>query len=283
MKIPLQQIHQIEITSRCNLRCKYCAHPTMTRAKVDMEWDIFRRAIEIAKFCQAAGSQGSLNLAGIGESTMHPQFVQMLAYAREHLGKQQELVLATNGLLMTDALAQAMEPYRPKVFVSLHRPERAGPAVEALKRVGLLAGVSADPSLAATDWAGQVKWHVSAPRSACPWVKAGWGMVLSDGRITRCSFDSTGVGVIGHVNDAEQPYTSPYVLCKNCHQDVGVPFDEALPEGDTRTATSVLGAAAVGERTVSVAHITRRADQPHSLVQNDSPARRAVHAAQGKG
>jgi hypothetical protein len=283
VKIPLQQIHQIEITSRCNLRCKYCAHPTMTRAKVDMEWDVFVRAIEIAKFCQSAGSQGSLNLAGIGESTMHPQFVQMLAYAREHLGKQQELVLATNGLLMNDALAQAIEPYQPKVFVSLHRPERAGPAIEALKRVGLLAGVSADPSVAATDWAGQIKWHVSAPRSACPWVKGGWGMVLSDGRITRCSFDATGVGVYGHVNDTFQPLTSPYALCKNCHQDVGVPFDEALPEGDTRTATPVLGAATVGERAVSVAHITRRADQPHSVIQNDSPARRAVHASQGQG
>jgi len=33
--IPFQQIHQIEITSRCNLRCKYCVHPHMERAKVD--------------------------------------------------------------------------------------------------------------------------------------------------------------------------------------------------------------------------------------------------------
>jgi len=37
------------------------------------------------------------------------------------------------------------------------------------------------------------------------------------------------------VNDAEQPYTSPYVLCKNCHQDVGVAFEEedgeSLPVG----------------------------------------------------
>ena len=227
MKIPLQQIHQIEITSRCNLRCKYCAHPTMKRAKVDMEWDIFAKAIHIAKFCQQAGTQGPLNLAGIGESTMHPQFVPMLRYAREELGKQQELVLATNGLLMDDALAEAIEPYRPKVFVSLHRPERAGLAVEALKRVGLLEGVSADPSIAATDWAGQVKWHVSSQRGACPWVRGGWGMVLSDGRITRCSFDATGVGVIGHVNDPVQPYTSPYVLCRSCHQDVGVPFEQS--------------------------------------------------------
>jgi hypothetical protein len=280
MKIPLQQIHQIEITSRCNLRCKYCAHPTMKRAKVDMEWDIFKRAIEIAKFCQSAGSQGSLNLAGIGESTMHPRFVEMLAYAREQLGKQQELVLATNGLLMTDALAEAIEPFRPAVFVSLHRPERAGLAVEALKRVGLLAGVSADPSISATDWAGTVKWHVSAPRSACPWVKGGWGMVLSDGRITRCSFDSTGIGVFGHVNDDVQPLTSPYALCKNCHQEVGVEFDEAVSGADAGVTAGVLDAPPTGERTVSVAHISRSRHAPRDTVQGDREIGSAVHASQ---
>lgn len=224
--IPIQQIHQIEITSRCNLRCRYCAHPTMQRAKIDMTWEIFKRAIDVAKFCQAHGAQGSLNLAGIGESTMHPDFIEFLAHARQELGKQQELVLATNGLLMTDELAQAMEPYRPIVYVSAHRPEKAGPAVECLKRVGLLAGISVDPTASATDWAGQIKWHVSAARTPCPWVKNGWAMVLSDGRLTRCSFDATGDGVIGHIMDDVQPFTSPWKLCRTCHQDVGVEFPQ---------------------------------------------------------
>jgi hypothetical protein len=226
MKLPIQQIHQIEITSRCNLRCKYCVHPTMARAKEDMPWEIFRQAISIAEFCKHNGTQGQLNLAGIGESTMHPEFIPFLAYARERLGKQQEIVLATNGLLVNDAMAEAMEPYRPKVFVSAHRPEKAGPAIEALKRVGLLEGVSVDPTMAAVDWAGQVKWHVSAVRSVCPWLSHAWGMVLSDGRITRCCFDSTGVGVIGHVSDGVQPYTAPYSLCASCHHTVPVEFKE---------------------------------------------------------
>jgi hypothetical protein len=190
-----------------------------------MSWDHFAQAIRIAKFCQSYGAQGDLNLAGIGESTMHPEFIRFLAHARAELGEQQKLVLATNGLLMTDKLAQEMKPYNPTVFVSLHRPEKAGPAVECLKRVGILAGVSADPSIAATDWAGQIKWHVSAAKGACPWVRQGWAMVLSDGRITRCSFDATGVGVIGHIDDGIQPMTSPYSLCRSCHQDVGVPFE----------------------------------------------------------
>jgi hypothetical protein len=220
--IRLTNIHQIEITSRCNLRCKYCAHPTMTRVKQDMPRGIFEAALEWAVYFKHQGTQSSLNLAGIGESTMHPEFVDFVALARERLGETQDLVLATNGLLMTDALAMALKPYRPRVYVSLHRPERAGPAVEALKRAGLIAGVSVDAAVSATDWAGQIKWHVSAQRSMCPWVLGGWAMVLSDGRLTRCSFDATGIGVFGNVtDDLSLLQTSPYSLCEKCHQDVG--------------------------------------------------------------
>lgn len=230
---PLRQIHQIEITSRCNLRCKYCVHPTMARAKQDMDRETYTRALDWVKHFQAAGTQGDLNLAGIGESTMHEAFIEYLALAREALGPRQVLVLATNGIRVDDAMARAMQPYYPKVFVSLHRPERAGPAINALRRVGLLAGMSADPSIAATDWAGQVKWEVTTPvkGAPCPWVRGGWGMVLVDGRITRCSFDGTGVGVFGDVwQDVPALSTSPYKLCTTCHQDVGVAMNEGLKE-----------------------------------------------------
>lgn len=233
--VPLRQIHQVEITSRCNLRCRYCVHPTMKRAKQDMDLETYVKAISWAKILRDGLPPDErraygLNLAGIGESTMHPMFLDLLAIARESLGgwQDQKLVLATNGLLVTDELARAMQPFAVHVFVSMHRPEKAGPAIEALKRVGLFAGASADPSLSATDWAGQIKWHVSAARSPCPWVLGGWGIVLSDGRVTRCSFDGTGVGAFAHVDDdLTKAETSPYSLCSKCHQDVGLPVPAA--------------------------------------------------------
>ncbi len=236
--IALTQIHQVEITSNCNLRCKYCAHPKMVRAKMDMSWEIFERTIYWAKWFQGRGTQGSLNLAGIGESTMHPQFIDFIKYARKELGPKQELVLATNGVALTEEIAQGMAEANGvqdrvnginvfKVFVSLHRPERAALAVEHLKRVALIDNVSCDAAVAGTDWAGQVKWHVSAARGACPWVRGGWAVVLSDGRVSRCSFDATGVGVFAHVSDdLRLAQTSPYSLCKACHQDVGLPIPE---------------------------------------------------------
>lgn len=230
MRFPLTNIHQIEITSRCNLRCRYCVHPKMPRAKIDMDEATFVRSLMWVQHYRWRNTQGELNLAGIGESTMHAEFVRYVFMAREALGPERPLVLATNGLLMTDELAREIAPSGIKVWVSLHRPERAGPAVEALRRAGILSGVSADPSIAATDWAGQVQWHRSVPQGRpCPWVRGGWVMVMSDGRVTRCCFDGTGVGVLGDVHsNLDLIETSPYVLCRTCDQDVGVPFPQPL-------------------------------------------------------
>ena len=136
----------------------------MPRPKKDMDEPTFLRCLYWARRFAQAGTQRELNLAGIGESTMHPEFVRWVHLAREAVGEKCALVLATNGLLVNNELADAIKAAKPMVWVSLHRPEKAGPAVEALKRAGILSGISADPSVSAMDWAGQVKWHTSAAR-----------------------------------------------------------------------------------------------------------------------
>lgn len=222
--LPIRAIHQIEMTSECNLRCRYCTHPKMPRPKMHMTDEVYRKALDWVQFFQARHKHPELNLAGIGESTLHPEFVRNVFWAREAVGDGIALVLATNGLLMTDELAAAIAPAKPSVWVSLHRPEKAGPAVEALKRAGILSGVSADPSLSATDWAGQVEWHVSAPKGLpCPWVWHSMVMVMSDGRVSRCCYDSTGEGVIADVNDdLSKHVTGGWSLCATCHLDARV-------------------------------------------------------------
>lgn len=216
----IREIHQIEITSRCNLRCVYCVHRHMPRLKQDMDEATFAKALDWAVHFARQETQHALNLAGIGESTMHPLFPEFVRMARERLGKHFDLVLATNGLLVDDELVAKIAPYRPRVYVSLHRPEKAGPAIEALKRGGILAGVSTDPSTAATDWAGQVKWHRSAALvRPCDWVRRGGVFVMSDGRISACSLDGTGDETIGSVfDDVTQLKTKPYRLCMGCDQ-----------------------------------------------------------------
>jgi hypothetical protein len=198
----------------------------MPRAKEDMVEDIYLASLRWASYFVMQGTQQELNLAGIGESTMHPDFVRWVHLAREYVGPGCDLILATNGLLMTDELAKAIAPARPRVWVSLHRPEKAGPAVEALKRYDILSGVSADSSIAAMNWAGQVKWHVSAPKRECFWVKGGRVFIMSDGRGSRCCLDGTGDGVL--FNDIrtaplQSINTNPWSLCSGCDQDLNIP------------------------------------------------------------
>lgn len=215
---PVQEMHQIEITSICNLRCQYCTWPKMPRPKQHMDRETYEKALGWVKHFQRKGTQGELNLAGIGESTLHPDFVEYVARAREVLGDDIRLVIATNGLLMTEEMALALKPYNIRIWVSLHRPEKAGPAIEILKRVGLYNGASADPSVSAIDWAGQVEYHVSAPPAACDWLKSGWVMAMSDGRVTTCCLDSTGEGVVGTVDDDPNGVElQPWKLCDGCH------------------------------------------------------------------
>lgn len=223
---PVRAIHQIEMTSRCNLRCRYCTHPTMIRSKQDMDDLTYAKALLWAR--QLPGHE--LNLAGIGESTMHPEFVRNVFLAREAVGDNVALILATNGLLMTREMALAIAPTRIRVWVSLHRPEKAGPAVEALKEAGIIAGISCDAAIESVDWAGQVKWHVSTHQKGlpCPWIKPGRVFILADGRVARCCFDATADDIIGTVDDdLASLQTAPYKLCHSCHLDVGVPLPPA--------------------------------------------------------
>lgn len=222
----INSIHQIEITSRCNLRCKYCVHPTMARWKGDMEEHVWAQTLGwVRRFC-AEGTQGvELNLCGIGESTLHPKFGEWCIEAREAIGNKRRLILATNGVGLTEDHALAMRYASMNVWVSLHRPEKAGPAVELLKQYGVLAGVSADPSVSAVDWAGQVKWHVSTPiKEECPWLKNSWAMIASNGDVLTCCFDgSGGEGKLGTVwENVPEMQTKAYGLCTACHHKVPV-------------------------------------------------------------
>lgn len=230
---PVFRIHQIEMTSRCNLRCRYCTHPKMPRAKMDMKDEVFSQALLQASRCVRWYGQDELNLCGIGESTIHPLFVEYVHRARSAVGWNVRLTMATNGLEMTDELAQAIKPAKPMVWVSAHRPEKAGPAIEALKRAGILSGVSVDPSVASVDWAGQVDWHVSASPSPCPWVKGGRVMVTAEGKLTTCCYDSADLGVIGTIwDDIQNIRTRPYSLCATCHQILGIPgYNQRTPNG----------------------------------------------------
>jgi hypothetical protein len=195
----------------------------MERPKQDMDEATFRRCIEHVKHYMQHGNQTELNLAGIGESTMHPDFIKYLEIAREELGYELPMLIATNGVSLTEEHARAMSMLKVRAYVSAHRPEKAGLARALLIKYGAFIGDSLDPSIAPINWAGQVDWACDNPviGSACPWLTIGRVIAFADGRVSRCCLDSTGEGVIGHVNDEIGRWeTGPWKLCEGCHHAV---------------------------------------------------------------
>lgn len=231
----VRAIHQIEITSRCNLRCVYCPSPQIVSGKfpdrpaMDMTREIYERTLRWVDFYVRQGGQTELNLAGIGESTLHPHFAEFVRRARDTVGERVRLIFATNGLIHDEAMVRAIATYRPEVYVSLHRPEKAGPAIDMYKKYGIFSGVSADPSINANDWAGQVTWQKSGTELPCQWIRDGKVMVMAHGAITTCCLDASGQGTIGHVDDPiGSIQTKPYDLCKKCYQRIDEPTWDQL-------------------------------------------------------
>jgi hypothetical protein len=234
----LREIHEIEFTSRCQLACRYCPHPKMKRAKADMTEATFQRVLAHLQHLCAAGTQGEVSMTGIGEAILHPQFVEWMHWLREVIGADRRLVLATNGLAITAELAREIKAANCIVYVSTHRPEKAGPALELLRAAGVTCGVNTAFVDDAIDWAGQVPWHVSAQTKVCEYLARRWCAIRQDGSVNTCCMDAEGLHPIGHVM---QPvgsigtFVTP--ICAACHLAAPVDFrvgnvwsDEILAE-----------------------------------------------------
>lgn len=233
---PITKLHQIELTSRCSLACVYCPNPAMKRSlpladgniarpAVDMSAEHYALALDWVRFFHMKReTQTELNLAGIGESMMREDFVERVEQARRVLGEKIILLMATNGLHLTEGIAQDLARLKFQLWISLHRPEKARVAMEIAARHGILVGVSNDPAMASDDWAGQVNWFYSqAYVSGCMWMREGAAIALADGRVTMCCLDASGKGVVGHLqDDPAKATTQPSPLCKTCHQEIAV-------------------------------------------------------------
>lgn len=215
----MNSIKQIEITTKCNLRCRYCPHPKMDRTKEHMTLSVFEKTLEWVKYFTKQGTQGEVSLTGIGEPLMHPELITFIRKLREvHFGL---IVFSTNGILMTEEIAAQLAKFNVLVYVSTHRPEVAAPAINICRRHGILAGHNTSFATSSLNWAGQVDWEVSAPTIECDFLKQGWGVVLADGRISTCCIDALGVGIIGNVHeDPEYLEMRPFELCEKCHMTI---------------------------------------------------------------
>lgn len=100
-------------TNRCNFRCTYCAHSLGTRGFQDtygfapetMTMDTYRAAID--QLGEFPGKLKTLSLTGQGEPLLHPQLLEMVAYAKE-AGVSERIEFMSNGVLLRESLAREL-------------------------------------------------------------------------------------------------------------------------------------------------------------------------------
>jgi len=88
----------VELTSRCNLRCEMCYQQYIRAKRTDMAETLFRKIVD-------EGVQEGLcamKLQSRGESLLHPRVLDLLGYAKD--SGILDVHITTNGLLLTEPM-----------------------------------------------------------------------------------------------------------------------------------------------------------------------------------
>lgn len=217
----ITRISQVEITSRCNLRCKYCPHPTMAREKQDMSDEVFERTLYWLGEFQRQGTQGNINLHHFGESTLHPKFIEWVDRITDVVP---EARVSSNGVGVTREMIFAMKDAGlTALSLSIHRPEVVQKVADWCIEADLTYDWASGMLSAPHNWAGQVEGRVSewAKSYECKFLEIGECVILADGRLATCCIDAEGIVDLGTVwDDLRNIRLEPFSLCKSCHHIV---------------------------------------------------------------
>lgn len=80
---------QLEVTTKCNLKCKYClrnSDPSKV-VTVDMSFDLFKRIIS-----QLKGRTPDVSLVGLGEPLLNPDIFSMICFIKQRSGIEVSLI-----------------------------------------------------------------------------------------------------------------------------------------------------------------------------------------------
>jgi MoaA/NifB/PqqE/SkfB family radical SAM enzyme len=100
---PAPRSAKIELTSRCNYACRFCASAIRKSERADMPWSLYTR---VARELRAAGVE-QLGLFYIGESLLYDRLEQAVRYAKDVCGYPY-VFLTTNGSLATAERVRAL-------------------------------------------------------------------------------------------------------------------------------------------------------------------------------
>jgi len=131
----------IETTTRCNLRCKQCAHVINKYALADMSLDTFYKLRPLFPYAK------QIALYGHGETFLYRHFFEMLKELKQY---DLSVYVTTNGTLITDEIAEqlvdleldklafSLDAATPELFNDIRRGADFEKVVENIRRLNVL-------------------------------------------------------------------------------------------------------------------------------------------------
>jgi hypothetical protein len=228
--VKINTITTIELSSQCNLACKYCVNRLLrsqaARIPMIMSDQVFEQSLLLLDQLKMRGTQRELNLNGNGEPLMDHGFLNRLVKVREVMGPAAEVQFSTNGLLMTDELARGLKAAGISiVHLSVHSPYHTRRAGHMLLSAGVQVNVNFYTIIASHNWAGQLEPQHSIPEDRLPKIPCqpldeGRAYIQAEGDVVPCCYDYRNLGRIGSVFDADilDREVNKFSLCETCHQ-----------------------------------------------------------------
>ncbi len=224
----LTTITTIELSSKCNLSCRYCINRLMEdngRTPGIMLDDVFERSLEWLGELVRRGTQKEVNLNGNGESLLDPKFLERAKRVKQAMGTR-TVMLCSNGLLVTDEMARAIkETGIDRMDLSPHSPYHARKAVYYLGKHKIYGVLNVGSILQSHNWAGQLPdedQYDFGLKILCHPLIEGRGYIDSDGFATPCCYDYLRKGKFGSVFDDDllDVEYGRFELCDTCHQQI---------------------------------------------------------------
>jgi len=227
----LQTITTIELSSRCDMNCRYCIQSQLrvsSRRKPGIMCNgAFERSLVVLNRLVSRGTQAEVNLNGNGESLLDPDLVERVARVKKIMGDR-VVMFCTNGKALTlDITKKLIDAGLDQLHLSIHSPYHSRRALDMLRPLTdkIKVVVNPGPITASHNWAGQLPIEDQVkhlPSLDCDPLIEGRGYISSEGFISPCCYDFDLHGVYTSVwdDDVLEREVKPYSLCDTCHQKI---------------------------------------------------------------
>jgi radical SAM protein with 4Fe4S-binding SPASM domain len=119
-KIPLNL--NVEVTTRCNLACTFCSHPSLTKAQTgDLSIALYKKVLAE---CDDYGGISAINLNGLGEPTLRKDLNEFVSIGKAH--GAEDIMFHTNGtqLVSENAIEKLINAGIDRIIVSVDSPDK---------------------------------------------------------------------------------------------------------------------------------------------------------------